>query len=234
MPREPSPAGCGSRSDSLDAPIVVYGVDPLCGWCFAIGDALRQARAELGDSVRWQVALGGLVTGERVRPVRNDAEYLRGGMVAVERASGRRPGAAYWDDVVTPGTWVSDSEPAVRAVLAVRDLADDDTALVAAHLLCDGLYLDGRTPDDPQQIASVGETCGIDGDALVSRWQSDEGRAAVSREYARARALGVTTYPSLFVKAAGGDDARLHPVLAGYAPASTIVAEVRRAMRTRS
>lgn len=130
--------------------------------------------------------------------------------------------------MVEPGSWVSASEPAVRAVVAVRDLRDDATALTAAHLLCDGLYVDGRTPDDPEQVAAVGEACGIGGAALVARGRSPEGRAAVPREYARAHGLGVTTYPSLFVRPPGDAGAPLLPVLAGYAPAEVIVAEVRR------
>lgn len=208
---------------------MVYGVDPLCGWCFAIGQALAQARTELADEVRWEVALGGLVVGERVRPVREDAAYLRAGFAAVEQASGRRPGEAYWRDVVEPGTWVSDSEPAVRAVVAARDLAGDDTAIDVAHRLTDGLYLEGRTPDDPDQVERVGEAGGVGGEALLGRWRSPEAAEAVQREYARARGLGVTTYPSLFVRSAGGGP--LTPVLAGYAPADKIVAGVRRAMR---
>lgn len=212
---------------SSDLPSVVYGVDPLCGWCFAIGDALRQARTALDGEVRWEVALGGLVVGERVRPIGEDADYLRAGFAAVERASGRRPGPVYWEEVVAPGTWISDSEPAVRAVVAARDLGGDDAAVTVAHLLCDGLYLDGRTPDDPSEIEAVGEAAGIGGRALLERWGSANGRAAVPREYARARSLGITTYPSLFVRASDGGP--LVPVAAGYAPAEVIVAGVRRA-----
>ena len=210
---------------SSDLPTIVYGVDPLCGWCFAIGDALRQARTDLEGEVRWEVALGGLVVGERVRPVGEDADYLRAGFAAVERASGRRPGPAYWSEVVGPGTWVSDSEPAVRAVVAARDLADDDAAVTVAHLLCDGLYLDGRTPDDPGQIEAVGDAAGVGGSALIERWGSAEGRAAVPREYGRARRVGITTYPSLFVRLPGTTE--LIPVAAGFAPAGAIVEGVR-------
>jgi protein-disulfide isomerase-like protein with CxxC motif len=43
-PAESSPA----------VPTVVYAVDPLCGWCFAIVDEARAARAALADTVRWE------------------------------------------------------------------------------------------------------------------------------------------------------------------------------------
>lgn len=204
---------------------VVYGVDPLCGWCFGIGEALRAARRELADEVQWEVALGGLVVGERVRPVAEDAAYLRQGLAQVERTTGRRAGPSYWREVVEPGTWISDSEPAVRAVVAVRDLAGDDAALDVAYALCDGMYLDGRTPDDPAHVRQVAADRGLDADAVLDRFSSADGRTAVQREYARARGLGITTYPSLFVRRG----AALIPVVAGYAPTEAIVEGIRAA-----
>lgn len=204
-------------------PVVVYAVDPLCGWCFAIGDALRAARRELAGEVRWEVALGGLVTGDRVRPIREDADYLRRGIAMVRAASGRDAGAAYWRDLVDPGTWISDSGPSVRAIVAVRDLAGDDAALDTAHLLCDGMFLDGRAPDDPAQVRDVVAGLGLDVDAVLARWNSDEGRVAAEAENRRARAMGVTVYPSLFVRRGGS----LVPVLTGWAPADAIVTGIR-------
>ncbi len=221
--------------DATGPPSVVHGVDPLCGWCSAIGDALAQARSELDGEVRWEVALGGLVVGERVRPVREDEAYLRAGFGAVHDASGRAPSAAYWDGVVAPGTWVSDSEPAVRAVVAARGLAGDEVAIAVSHLLTDGLHLRGRTPDDPGQAERVGEASGVGGSALLAQWRPPQGRAAVPAEHALARALGVATCPSLFVRApavrtaTGARRAALVPVLAGSASAAAVVEGVRRA-----
>lgn len=206
---------------------VVYGVDPLCGWCFAIGEQLREARAQLAGEVTWEVALGGLVTGERVRPIALDADYLRRGLAQVEQASGRRAAEAYWTDLVGPGTWVSDSGPVVAAVVAVRDLAGDEAAMDLAHLLCDRMYLSGRAPDDPDQVRAGSAALGLDPDAVLARWRSDEGQEAAQAENARARALGVTTYPSLFVR----QGRQLTPVLAGYAPAPVIVDTIRQLAR---
>jgi putative protein-disulfide isomerase len=204
-------------------PTVVYAVDPLCGWCFAIGDEARRARAVLGDTVRWEVALGGLVVGDRVRPIAEDATYLRRGVSAVEQASGRRVGAAYWKDLVEPGTWLSDSGPPVRAVVATRDLAGDAAAIDVHQALCDGMFVDGRAPDDPAQVHDVTAALGLDADAIVARWQSPEGRAAARAEHARARNLGITTYPSMFLRR--GPD-RLEPLFAGFATSTQIVAAI--------
>jgi len=206
-------------------PVIVYGNDVLCGWCFATGPAIAEARRRLGDEVRWRIECGGLVVGERVRPVGADREYLIAGLAQVEMLSGRRAGSAYIERVLDVGTWVSDSEPACRAVLTAQDMAPK-SAIDFSHWLTDALYLDGRVPDDPDVLREAAAANGIDGDELVARWSGEEAQAQTSAAFQRARALGVTTYPSLFLQREG----YLVPLLAGYAPAEEIESVVRRAL----
>lgn len=206
--------------------MLVYGNDPLCGWCFAIGPALLDARARLGDLVRWRLETGLLVTGERVRPIAQDRGYLRQGLAQVEAVAGRRAGDAYWRDVVEDGTWVSDSEPAVRAVVTARELAPG-VELAFSHALTDALYLEGRRPDDPDTLRALAGRFDLDGEHLVAAWASDEARRSTAEAAARARALGVETYPSLFLLEPDGTP---RPLLAGYADADTIEAAVRAAV----
>ena len=207
-------------------PVVVVGTDPLCGWCFGIVDALGAARRELTREVRFEVACGGLVVGERVRQVRHDEAYLRAGLATVAATTGRRASDAYLEGLLVDGTWVSDSEPVVRAVVLARDTAGDDAALDLSSALSDTLYSDGLAPDDPQVLSTVADRLGLDGAAFVQSWGSEAARAATAAEMARARALGVQTYPSLLLRVQGG----LVPLVAGYASAPEIVATVRGAV----
>ncbi|MEM1034053.1 MAG: hypothetical protein AAGN82_27195, partial [Myxococcota bacterium] len=101
-------------------PTLVYAADPLCGWCFAFVEGIAHLRSELADEVDWEVACGGLVTGARVAPIADAADYLRTGMRAVEARTSARFGAAFWA-VLEDGRWVSNSEPACRATLTVQD-----------------------------------------------------------------------------------------------------------------
>ena len=207
-------------------PVVVVGTDPLCGWCFGIVDALAAARRELADEVRFEAACGGLVMGERVRPVAQDADYLRSGLATVAATTGRQATPAYVDGLLAEGTWVSDSEPSVRAVVVARDTAGDDAALDLSSALSDTLYLDGLAPDDPSVLEQVAGRLGLDGPAFVQRWGSDAAREATRAEMARARALGVQTYPSLLLRTGGG----VVPLVAGYASAHEITDVVRSAV----
>jgi putative protein-disulfide isomerase len=204
---------------------VVYGNDPLCGWCFAIGPALEAARRELAEEVAWRIECGGLVVGARVRAISYEREYLRNGFDAVRRASGRAPGQAYWSKVVDPGTWVSDSEPACRAVLLARQVSSE-RAVAFAHGLTDALYLDGDLPDDPQTIRRVAETVGLDAQALLERWGSDDAKRMTEESFRYARGLGISTYPSLLLEA--GEHRRT--LLTGFATTEAIVQTIRVAL----
>jgi putative protein-disulfide isomerase len=231
--------------DNLKAvvPTIVYANDPLCGWCFAIGPSLNEARRRLGSAVDWRVECGGLVVGERIRPIALDREYLRAGLAQVEQASGRRATDTYYRDVVEPGTWVSASEPACRAVLIVQEMAGTPLAMDFSHALTDALYLDGRVPDAPETVHDVALALGLDGPALIERWSSPTAPAATQSAFQRARALGVTTYPSLFLAVNGVSDGaespvarspKLLPLLEGFATADTIESIVRAALNDAS
>lgn len=211
----------------MTRPTVVSGNDSLCGWCFAIGPDLLQARATLGGEVDWRVETGGLVTGERVRPIAKDRDYLRQGFASVRAVAGREVGDAYWRDVVEPGTYVSDSEPAVRAVVVARELSPGSERAFS-HALTDALFLAGRVPDDPATVAHVAEQVGIDGAALAERWRTDDARAATATAFVRARRFGITTYPSLFLEATDGS---VQPLVTGYADVTSIVERVRAAIQ---
>jgi putative protein-disulfide isomerase len=203
-------------------PTIVYGNDPLCGWCFAIGPELLKARLELADEVEFRIECGGLVTSERVRPIARDRDYLVAGFSQVKATSGREPGPKYWSRVVEPGTWVSNSEPACRAVLVAQKM-EPGRAIEFSHALTDALYLGGELPDDPATVRRVAEEVGINADELLSIWSSPEVVTLTADAFAHARQLGVTSYPSLYLEVG----LRLKPILSGFATADEIVSKIR-------
>lgn len=204
---------------------VVYGFDPLCGWCYGFAPAFAMARAELAGAVEFGVASGGLVTGERRRPVGLDAGYLRAGLAAVAAATGVSPGPAF-ADLLDRGTYVSDSEPVCRAMWAARELAGDGAAIELGAALSRAYYGEGREPDDPDLVAELGAGLGLPD--LVDRWATEAARRGTAQWWARSRAVGLTTYPSLLAV----DGGRWRPLLVGVAPADRVVDLLRTAAAT--
>lgn len=208
-----------SADDLIQA---IYHADSLCGWCFAIADELSTARHELGDRVDWTLRMGGLVVDDRVREIAHDADYLRAGLAQVETVSGRVASNVYWNDVVEPGTWVSDSEPVCRAVLVAMELAGPDAGFIASHRFSDLLYIDGIEPDSYVAVRDVARSIGVDGDTFIEAWESEPAATRLTAHWAQTRQMGLQTYPTIAVRTASS----LVPVVTGFATADVIATQL--------
>ena len=209
----------------MEKPTIVYALDPLCGWCFAFTDTAATLRRELGDDVNWAVACGGLVVGERVSPIAQAADYLRAGMKAVEA----RTPARFGDDfraVLDDGTWISNSEPACRAVLLVQRHFGGGAAVDFAGALSQGFYQEGHVPDAPESLALAAGRARIDICPIMDVWASDEARSFTKDQFRKARSEGLNSYPSLFLRT----DQGLERVLSGWAAPYDALARLRAAI----
>ncbi|MCB1677069.1 MAG: hypothetical protein KDI16_00115 [Halioglobus sp.] len=206
------------------SPVLVYGFDPLCGWCFAFRGVLRELREVLGDTVQWELACGGLVVGEREQPIGQMAQYLLEGEKILQQRAGISYGSGFRDGLLANGSWVSRSEPPCRAVLHAQELFGGRDALALGDELVRGFYEDGLPPDQEETLRRAAEKVGLDAAALLQHWR--EGPAATAGAMFAARQLGVRTYPSLFVR----NGAMLQPIYEGFAPAAELRETVTQAL----
>lgn len=217
----------------MSRPTLVYAVDPLCGWCFAFVDTVAALRRTFSDDVSWEIACGGLVVGPRVSPIAQAAGYLRAGMRAVEARTPARFGAAF-EAVLEDGRWISNSEPACRASLVVQQRFGGAAAVDFSGALATGFYGQGRVPDAIASIHAAATEAGIEPGAVLDLWDTDEAKALTERAFGEARSRGLSSYPSLYLRAPedpprGHGD--LRPVLAGWASPTDAIAAVRAAIR---
>lgn len=188
---------------------IVYGFDPLCGWCYGFGPAFEALRAHYGARVRWTVASAGLIVGERVKPISEMRDYLVQGMAQVESRTGVRFGEGF-RRLLAEGSWVGRSEPLIRAIVQVAKRWPEQAPSFAGGL-CEALYAQGLPPEEDAALQSACDRAGLNAAAVATAWRdpaaSAEGAAAM-REAAR---IGVTTYPSMFLRTAQG----AQPIFAG-------------------
>ena len=175
----------------------------------------------------WEVMCGGLVTGERVAPIAQMRSYLEQGMQAVEARTPVRFGKAFRDGVLKEGTWVSQSEPACRATLAVQKHEGGRAGVKFGSALSMALYEEGLLPDDPGTWQKVADRVGLDGAKMADLAQSRDAKELVQKEFTRAKATGVRSYPMLYQR---GPDLSLLTLLPGYAPAKEAIAAVQAAL----
>lgn len=211
-------------------PCLVVAFDPLCGWCFAFEPVLTQLRKNYATRFDFEIAMGGLVTGERVRPVAADAEYLRRGLAMVEQRSGVKTGPAYFKRILEPGTWISNSEPPARAIRLARELSGETAALDLAAAFTTALYIDGDAPDDSDVIKRLAKRLELPAQELLQRWHMPQEVHNSALSFAREKSRGILSYPSAFLKQA--NDQPLLQVLSGAVSleqASQVLDEIEKA-----
>lgn len=199
---------------------LIYGFDPLCGWCFAFGPTFRAIRAAHPD-LPVVVLYGGLVLGERVGPIAGHRDYLLHGLEQVRQTAGVAAGPAFLDGLLAEGSYVSNSEPPCRAIWAMEQLAPAAAPDFAAALP-DAHYIDGQPLDDAEVLAALAARHGVSGAAFVELWQSGAARSGVQHAFSRARAVGIRSYPTVLYRR--GDEA--WQIALGFAPPAAAVARL--------
>ena len=176
--------------------VLLYGFDPLCGWCYGIAPAVR-AVAEAHPELEIRLVMSGLVTSDRVGPYAAMEGYIRGASDRLEAVTGRRPSPAFFDLIRRPGV-TGDSTPPATAIAQVAAAAPA-RALAFAHAVTEAHFDAGADLGDPATYppllaAHAPEVACID--------IADTRPAETA--FAEGRALGISSFPTLaFASAAG-------------------------------
>ncbi|MFF1298356.1 MULTISPECIES: DsbA family protein [unclassified Streptomyces] len=193
---------------------LVYVFDAYCGWSHGFSGRLREA-ASRHPELPVEVVSGGLFTGPRRVPIRQFG-YVQGANAKIAELTGAEFGEGY-ERLIADGSFVMDSEAAARGVAALRQVAPDRAAELAAALQ-NAFYIDGLSLSDPATYRTVAQAAGLDADAVVAAFEAPGTRAAAEADFRRAAHLGVTGFPTLL--AVDGDT--VTPLAHGHATADEI------------
>jgi len=185
---------------------LIYGMDPLCGWCYGIGPAIRRVVSDF-PTLPVRPVLGGLVSGARIGPYAEMETYIRNASENLRAVTGRAPSAAFFQMINRPGVMGNSGPPSV-AIGAVRH-AFPDRVLEFALRVTDTHFAEGSDLNDAATYAGVLRDMGLTLDLpdLTSAVLADA-------EWQNGRALNLRSYPSLFLVA----DGRPTPVRLDYDP----------------
>ncbi|MBZ6072270.1 DsbA family protein [Aeromonas schubertii] len=171
-----------------------YVYDPLCGWCYGAAPLLKVAATLPG--LRLQLHGGGLWLEERRRPMgRALHDYVRPHDERIAALTGQSFGARYFDELLLDEQGVLDSEPPLRAILAVTALGGHPLTLLRRIQECH--YRDGLRVGQFSLLASLAAEQGIESGAFRAAFD-----AAPLVEHLRdsqwwLRRIGGQGYPTL-------------------------------------
>ena len=172
---------------------LIYGYDPICGWCYGAAPAVRRVAEEMPV----ELAMAGLVVGPRVGPAAAMEGYVRQASERLRAVTGRAPSEAFYDWMRAPGAVAASAPPAV-AVDAVRR-ARPEAAVAFAHAVTEAHYERGMDPNDRDAYAPLlaEHAPGVE---LPDLHDPDLAQAA----FAAGRALGVRAFPTFMVRREDG------------------------------
>ncbi len=175
---------------------LTYVFDAYCGWSYGFGPALRTFLDGQVGNVEVRLLSGGLFTGDRVVPIRT-FEYVRTGNAQIHELTGAVFGSAY-QQLVDEGSFLMDSHDAAVGFVSLRTAAPT-RALELALAMQDAFYRDGLSLSDPETYRSIAELHGLDAARVLDLLTDPTTTHAARTDFAEARSLGVTSYPTLLL-----------------------------------
>ena len=141
-------------------------------------------------------------------------EFLRRHWQEVEAQSGQD----FNLDLLTRTDFIYDTEPACRAVIAVRETAPEK-ALSYFQSVQRAFYVDNEDTNDERIYVGLAEALGLDGEAFVSSFVSAAMRGQTKADFDLARRMRVSGFPSLLIQY--GE--YVGCVCTGYTPAQDVL-----------
>ncbi len=198
----------------MSSVVFVYVADPMCSWCWGFSRSFRAVRERWADA-RFQLVLGGLRPGAAAKPLDDGLrDYLRGAWTRVQELTGQ---PFDWT-VLTWEGFVYDTDPASRAVVAVRRIAPGVTLDYYAHMQA-GFYRDGLDITRRDVQLALAAQLGVDTGRLGDHLEDPALQEETAADYDFARSLGVTGFPTLLASV----DGRFRLLSAGYRPAEEVL-----------
>jgi len=205
----PLKAGEGER--------LYYIFDPLCGWCFAFGEEMDKIADQYGSQMEIRVLSGGMITGERVGPLSESAEYIKEAYKTVEEQTGVEFGRPFLDHLYNDGSHIFSSlEPSI-ALVVMKELAPEH-ALDFAHDLQKAVYVDGLPPAEFESYASYAENYGVSREEFLEKCRDPDMQHRAEVEFTLAANLGATGFPTILYY----NGRELQIISRGYLPANEI------------
>jgi putative protein-disulfide isomerase len=194
---------------------LIYVADPMCSWCYGFGKEMTLF-TQMHPELPLEILVGGLRAGGT--EVLDDAgkQFRLTHWAMVESKSGLPFNR---EALLARENFVYDTEPICRAVVAAGELAPSADLLAVFRALQRAFYVDGLDTTDGRVLSQAGAAALRDGgfaveaDAFHAMWSDPDTIARTAADFARARALGIRSFPALLLDSGDG----IYELSPGYA-----------------
>lgn len=192
---------------------VLYFGDPMCSWCWGFTPVLQAIHAAVQGRAEVHMVMGGLRPGTVDPWDQEMRDYIRHHWQQVEEKTGQPFNYARFDDE----NFTYDTEPGCRALVVARNM-DQAKAPAMYDALQRGFYAEGLDITKPEILADIAQAQGLDRAEFLALFTKNMARERVAADFNRARAFGVTGFPSVLC----ADDGQYAFLTLGYRPLSAV------------
>lgn len=204
---------------------IIYVYDALCGWCYGFSAVMQRFYHEHRDQLNFTVLSGGMMTGDRARPIAESMAYISEAYRVVEERTGVQFGQPFLDNILHPGTYISSSEKPGMAMTLFKT-AQTGREVEFAGELQNALYRDGLDLNVDAVYGPLVERFGLNPGEFVKHVSDAAIREQTLAEFGLVAQFGINGFPTVIVEK--GEN--LYLVARGYVPYPTLAANIGRAL----
>ena len=180
----------------------------MCSWCWGFAPVIEKIIIDHRDVADFSLILGGLRPGESALVMDADSKIvMRSHWERVEGSTGQPFDYSFfeWEN------FLYDTEPAARAVVAVREMVPEK-AYPFFKSLQEAFYTRALDITRKESYPEALDSYGIDQAQFMDHFEMESTKEATYADFSKSSDLGVTGFPSVLLRR--GEELRL--LSAGY------------------
>ncbi|MBK6266861.1 DsbA family protein [Marivirga sp. S37H4] len=177
---------------------LLYFYDPLCGWCFGFSPIIKALEQKYAPEISFEAISGGMILGERIKPLREMHAYLRDAMPRLEKMTGVKFGEDYMK-VFEKGDIELNSETPCMAMTVYKSISSG-SSIEFASALQNELYVYGKDLNIPENYKGLVEKFNLDWDVFSKKMKSDTYKKKTYEEFEFAQRMGINGFPSVVLQ----------------------------------
>ncbi len=194
-----------------------YFYDPLCGWCYGFSPVIKALEEKYKKLISFEAISGGMVLGERVKPLSEMHSYLREAMPRLEDMTGVKFGEKYME-IFEEGTIMLNSETPCIAMTVFKSMSTQ-SSIQFASALQKALYFDGVDLNQLVNYKTIVESFNLPWEVFSEKMQSEDYKRKTYKEFEISQQAGVSGFPSVVLQI----EEQGYLIARGYRPENEMV-----------
>lgn len=199
---------------------LLYFYDPLCGWCFGFSPVIKKLEKEFQSQIDFEAISGGMVLGDRVKPLSEMKDYLKEAMPRLEEMTGVKFGKPYLE-ILEEGSLMLNSELPCIAMTVYKSMTNKSSVEFASALQST-LYEKGINLNEIENYKELVESFDLPWEVFKSKLEDPAYKEKTYQEFQIGQQMGIGGFPSVVLSI--GKQGYL--IARGYRPESEMKAVI--------